>query len=787
MGSAGGRLRLSPWFAFVALILLPQPSARAAGLATWVSEWNRLDAASARSRSLAEFARDESLRSNLRDSLLLALSDSIPPEPPSDPAAAAWCRRRVVEGLHSASPKVLDWLERNRLSETDRMRWDPQGDWTLGAGLALMSRSNWTAAGSWLESGAVDRRDRGLRARLRVECLLAAGDTLAAAESARAALADSTLSPDGLGDSDRRYLERTTILGAVANRDFDRARRELRGSRAAALEPLFRWTAERRLAALAGESERADSLDWVIVREAPESKRAKQLLESLVAPTAPSLPADRLYSLLAVAEKQGDLERFLALESAISALGAASEDPARELRGAKLAYRRKAYDRIRAEVGRGNWRPSTADAPAWALLLGRAYRNRGVPDSMSTWYELAVQRGSAEDRGTALWEWARELEFLGRFAEADTLYGRFLDAGAGDKRADAILRRGYCRFLSRKMGPARRAFALAAEVGDAPARAAGQFWLYRVALAEGDSAAALENLRRAAAGSGYYGRRAASALAFRRGRGIAESNVSGYWDALRDLIEEDEALSAYPALPSSYLRADSVALGLDLAGRRLRRSADRLQLFRQYARTADASAAQEALLADPALGDAPSERRARLFLLGFPDLACRDAIRKGAGVAERFPTPYLPATAHAAAGADLAPEMLWSLMRRESVFEATAVSPAGAVGLMQFMEATASSTAAAHGIPASPRSSPEVSIALGAAHFSDLLDDSGGDVPASIAGYNAGIDNALRWRRPGEDLDIYVERIGYRETREYVMAVLEGFWIYRSLLRSDGD
>jgi hypothetical protein len=36
---------------------------------------------------------------------------------------------------------------------------------------------------------------------------------------------------------------------------------------------------------------------------------------------------------------------------------------------------------------------------------------------------------------------------------------------------------------------------------------------------------------------------------------------------------------------------------------------------------------------------------------------------------------------------------------------------------------------------------------------------------------------------PEDDLDEYVEQIGYRETRDYVKAVLHGFWVYRQRLR----
>jgi soluble lytic murein transglycosylase len=57
--------------------------------------------------------------------------------------------------------------------------------------------------------------------------------------------------------------------------------------------------------------------------------------------------------------------------------------------------------------------------------------------------------------------------------------------------------------------------------------------------------------------------------------------------------------------------------------------------------------------------------------------------------------------------------------------------------------------------------------------------------PVLLAAYNAGPDPAERWLHPEDDLDEYIEQIGYRETRDYVKAVLHGFWVYRQRLRPE--
>jgi soluble lytic murein transglycosylase len=133
----------------------------------------------------------------------------------------------------------------------------------------------------------------------------------------------------------------------------------------------------------------------------------------------------------------------------------------------------------------------------------------------------------------------------------------------------------------------------------------------------------------------------------------------------------------------------------------------------------------------------------------------------------------------------VAPEWLWAVMRRESFYESAVVSGAGATGLLQLMDGTARETAERHGLPRGPLRSPRVNVLLGTAHLSDLQDAEPGRWPVVLAAYNAGLPNAQRWRLEGEDPDFYIEMIGYRETREYVRRVLEGFWIYRRLLRGE--
>ncbi len=131
--------------------------------------------------------------------------------------------------------------------------------------------------------------------------------------------------------------------------------------------------------------------------------------------------------------------------------------------------------------------------------------------------------------------------------------------------------------------------------------------------------------------------------------------------------------------------------------------------------------------------------------------------------------------------------LIYSIIRAESNFFPFALSPAGAVGLMQLMPATAS--AIANGDSDKSGSDrltrPELNIRFGVKHLKDLLTLYAGDPVMAVAAYNAGAGNVNRWLRMSGPLpmDVFVENIPFPETREYVKKVLAGSEIYRRLYR----
>lgn len=141
-----------------------------------------------------------------------------------------------------------------------------------------------------------------------------------------------------------------------------------------------------------------------------------------------------------------------------------------------------------------------------------------------------------------------------------------------------------------------------------------------------------------------------------------------------------------------------------------------------------------------------------------------------------YPRPYDAEINAAARLAQLAPEIVYGVVRQESLYRIDAVSNAGARGLMQLQPATARSTARYYKRPSPALTDlfdPYINTALGAARLRMLLDEFDDQIPVALAGYNAGPNAVMRWL-PQEpmDSDIWIENIPYNETRGYVQRIL---------------
>ena len=147
----------------------------------------------------------------------------------------------------------------------------------------------------------------------------------------------------------------------------------------------------------------------------------------------------------------------------------------------------------------------------------------------------------------------------------------------------------------------------------------------------------------------------------------------------------------------------------------------------------------------------------------------------------RYPAPrWQPSN-----GWKVDPALAFAHTLQESRFQAGAVSPAGARGLMQIMPAAAKDHSGSLGYTGSPSdlNRPEVNLAFGQRHLAMLRDSSatGGLLPKIMAAYNAGLTPLSRWNYEVKDQGdplLYMESIPYWETRGYVGIVMRNYWMY---------
>lgn len=141
-----------------------------------------------------------------------------------------------------------------------------------------------------------------------------------------------------------------------------------------------------------------------------------------------------------------------------------------------------------------------------------------------------------------------------------------------------------------------------------------------------------------------------------------------------------------------------------------------------------------------------------------------------------FPRPWSSVVLRESDAAQVPPPLTWAIMREESAFNPEARSNAGALGLMQLMSSTARLVARGTPLPTDEDAlrRPDVSIALGTRLLATLRTSFASHPALAVAAYNGGTVAVHRWQseRSADDFDVFVERIPFDETRNYVKRVL---------------
>ncbi len=142
--------------------------------------------------------------------------------------------------------------------------------------------------------------------------------------------------------------------------------------------------------------------------------------------------------------------------------------------------------------------------------------------------------------------------------------------------------------------------------------------------------------------------------------------------------------------------------------------------------------------------------------------------------------------------------LVWSVMRAESFFDAKALSSAGARGLLQIMPYTGAKilsilsgknplldkiTSDQQAHISKTLLKPKVNILYGTKYLSRLNKQFKGYLPFVVAAYNAGPHRVKMWSKMiGQmDQDEFTERVPFKETKSYIKKVMRNMFVYSSL------
>ena len=151
-----------------------------------------------------------------------------------------------------------------------------------------------------------------------------------------------------------------------------------------------------------------------------------------------------------------------------------------------------------------------------------------------------------------------------------------------------------------------------------------------------------------------------------------------------------------------------------------------------------------------------------------------------------YPAPYRNLVRKMERDLNLPSLLIYAIARKESLFNPNAVSRVGAMGMMQMMPRTYESNRKRAGLPPLGEDElpgPEASICAASHELKVLLDQFDNSLPLAIMAYNGGPRAVSRWlaRSGGLPLDVFVEKAGFVETRNYVRRVMKNLVRYRQL------
>lgn len=494
--------------------------------------------------------------------------------------------------------------------------------------------------------------------------------------------------------------------------------------------------------------------------------------------------ASRRHSLLRIVREQPGQSLALAALDELQLAGA----PASAFQRAVVLFQHRRNQEAEAALGEALAARAAAPVAGQAhYYLGVLAERRGDLDAAFSQYEASL---AADPSGPlapdAAWWRAQLLEGFGRLDEAVEAYTQLADSYPQSERAaEALLRAGLVRYRQGRYAAAILDWARYLNTVAEPSQVArGQFWLGRAALAVGDAAAGQDHFRRAVAAAphDYYGLRAQALLSeeppLDGGEALPAALPAPNWREVETWLaswtgpEDPEARRGLAARPRWQRGRELALMGLGQ------------EAAAEFAALRNDVAAEPWLLyrlarALAGLGQTASAAQAAAFLVH----GRIDAPKALLGLA--YPQDFLPLVTAEGQHYGLSPLLLLALIRQESLFDAKAVSRAGALGLTQVIPSTGRAIAEeldVEGFEPADLLRPVVSLRFGSHYLASQLELLEGAPWAALAAYNGGPGNALRWQNQApDDPDLFLEAIDLRETHAFVRIVLANYALYRFL------
>ncbi len=152
-----------------------------------------------------------------------------------------------------------------------------------------------------------------------------------------------------------------------------------------------------------------------------------------------------------------------------------------------------------------------------------------------------------------------------------------------------------------------------------------------------------------------------------------------------------------------------------------------------------------------------------------------------------YPRPYFSYVNRYANHYGVPVNLIYAVMRQESLYNPVCYSSASAIGLMQIIPSTGhyiASKVGYYNFNSSMLYSKNININFGSYYLKALLNKFDNKKYLAIASYNAGPNAVNYWKHylfKGDNMLLFIESIPFNQTRNYVKKVLTNYYLYNAI------